>query len=99
MRKLRAAWVRLGGWWRRERRERELREELEAHFQMHVEDNMRAGMSHASLLKTMLFGVGTHDAATFATVPLVLASVALLAAYLPARRASRMPPVDALRAD
>ena len=46
MRKLRAAWVRLGGWWGRERRERELREELEAHFQMHVEDNMRAGMSH-----------------------------------------------------
>ena len=52
-----------------------------------------------SLLKTMLFGVGAHDAVTFATVPLVLASVALLAAYLPARRASRMPPVDALRAD
>jgi hypothetical protein len=39
---------------------------------------------------------------TFVTVPLVLSSVALLAAYLPARRASRMPPVvsvDALRAD
>jgi ABC-type lipoprotein release transport system permease subunit len=32
-------------------------------------------------------------------VPLVLASVALLTAYLPARRAARMPPVDALRAD
>jgi ABC-type lipoprotein release transport system permease subunit len=47
----------------------------------------------------MLFGVGAHDAVTFLTVPLVLASVALLAAYLPARRASRMPPVDALRAE
>ena len=52
-----------------------------------------------SLLKTMLFGVDAHDAVTFVTVPMVLASVALLAVYLPARRASRMPPVDALRAD
>ena len=43
MRKLRAALVRLGGWWGREGRERELREELEAHFQMHVEDNLRSG--------------------------------------------------------
>ena len=51
------------------------------------------------LLRSMLFGVGAHDAATFATVPVVLASVALLAAYMPARRASRMPPVDALRAE
>jgi ABC-type lipoprotein release transport system permease subunit len=51
------------------------------------------------LLRSMLFGVDAHDAATFATVPVVLASVALLAAYLPARRASRMPPLDALRAE
>ena len=43
MRKLRAAWLRLGGWWGREGRERELREELEAHFQMHIDDNLRAG--------------------------------------------------------
>ncbi len=51
------------------------------------------------LLKSMLFGVGAHDTVTFVAVPLVLGSVALLAAYLPARRASRMAPVDALRAD
>jgi putative ABC transport system permease protein len=51
------------------------------------------------LLKTMLFGVNTHDAATFVAAPLGLAAVAMLAAYVPARRASRVAPADALRAD
>jgi putative ABC transport system permease protein len=49
------------------------------------------------LLKSLLFGVQSRDPATFATVPLVLIAVALLAAYLPARRASRLAPVDALK--
>jgi putative ABC transport system permease protein len=51
------------------------------------------------LLKSLLFGVKAHDPATFATVPLVLMAVALAAAYLPARRASRLAPVDALKAE
>jgi putative ABC transport system permease protein len=50
-------------------------------------------------LKSLLFGVGPRDAATFASVPVVLVSVALVASYLPARRASRLAPVEALRAD
>jgi putative ABC transport system permease protein len=63
MRKLRAAWVRLGGWWGREGRERELREELEAHFQMHVEDNMRAGMSAAQARREAVLRFGSVESA------------------------------------
>ena len=51
------------------------------------------------LLRTMLFGVGAHDAATFVATPIVLVVVAMFAAYLPARRASRVAPAEALRAD
>jgi putative ABC transport system permease protein len=51
------------------------------------------------LLKSLLFGVKAHDPATFATVPLVLIAVALAAAYLPARHASRLAPVDALKVE
>jgi putative ABC transport system permease protein len=57
------------------------------------------GMALTGLLKSLLFGVQAHDAATFAVVPVVLIAVALLAAYLPARRASRLAPMDALRAE
>jgi putative ABC transport system permease protein len=41
------------------------------------------------LLATLLYGVSTTDPVTFVAVPLVLVAVALLAAYLPVRRASR----------
>lgn len=51
------------------------------------------------LLETQLFGVGRLDPLTFALVPLALGGVALIACYLPARRASRVDPVVALRSD
>jgi putative ABC transport system permease protein len=51
------------------------------------------------LLASQLFGVSVMDPLTFTAVPLLLALVALLACYLPARRASRVDPLVALRSE
>jgi putative ABC transport system permease protein len=50
-------------------------------------------------VESMLFGVRPDDAMTFGGVALLLAAVSLLAAYLPARRAARIDPAAALRAE
>jgi macrolide transport system ATP-binding/permease protein len=46
-----------------------------------------------------IFGISTHDPLTFVLVPIVLGAIALVATYLPARRAARINPTDALRYD
>jgi putative ABC transport system permease protein len=50
-------------------------------------------------LRALLFGVGPADPVTFAVTPLLLVLAALLACWLPASRASRVDPVEALRYD
>jgi putative ABC transport system permease protein len=51
----------------------------------------------ARVIATLLFGIRTVDAWTFATVPLCILGIALLACYLPARRATKIEPTVALR--
>jgi len=48
-------------------------------------------------LKTLLFEIKSTDPLTFAAVALLLAAIAFLATYLPARRAMRVDPMIALR--
>jgi putative ABC transport system permease protein len=51
------------------------------------------------LISHMLYGVSATDAVTFASVSLILATVALIAGYIPARRATRVDPMIALRCE
>lgn len=51
------------------------------------------------VMSALLFSVGPMDPMTYAAVSAALVAVALLATYLPARHASRIDPVVALRAD
>jgi putative ABC transport system permease protein len=51
----------------------------------------------ARMMQSLLFGVGTTDALTFTAIPLLLSVVALLASYIPARRAARIDPMISLR--
>jgi ABC-type antimicrobial peptide transport system permease subunit len=53
----------------------------------------------AHMMQSLLFEIGTTDALTFTTIPLLLSVVALLASYIPARRAAHIDPMISLRCE
>jgi hypothetical protein len=58
-----------------------------------------AAVALARLMESVVYGVTTHDPITFGVLPVVLVAAAAAASYLPARRAARVDPVRAMRAD
>ena len=72
-------------------------------FWMHLALGVTAGLVAAGaltrLLETMLYETEPLDPWTFAITAAVLVAVATLATYVPARRGTRIAPIEALRAD
>jgi ABC-type antimicrobial peptide transport system permease subunit len=60
---------------------------------------LAGAVSLTRLLAGLLYGVRPIDPVTFAGVPLLLAISVMLASYVPARRATRLDPVAALRCE
>lgn len=60
---------------------------------------LAAALALTQVLASLLFGVGPTDPATFAFVPTLVLVIALLASYMPARRAVNVDPVSAIRAE
>ena len=58
---------------------------------------MAGATASSRVLESLLYGVGTDDRLTFVAAPLLLMAVALVACWLPARQATRVNPIEALR--
>jgi ABC-type antimicrobial peptide transport system permease subunit len=58
---------------------------------------LAAALAVCRFMKTLLFLISPYDPATFVSVALALGIVGLAAVFFPARRASRLDPVKALR--
>jgi putative ABC transport system permease protein len=54
-------------------------------------------LSATTVVRSLLYGIEPNDLATFLSATLFLLAVSLAASYIPARRASRLDPLDALR--
>jgi putative ABC transport system permease protein len=64
---------------------------------MGIAVGLAASLALTRLMRSLLFSVSPHDPATFISATLLLAIVALLACYLPARRTTKVDPMIALR--
>jgi putative ABC transport system permease protein len=64
-----------------------------------VSIGVAAAWGLSRVLAALLYGVDTHDPATFGTVPVVLVVAAVLATLIPAWRATRVSPTEVMRAD
>jgi len=60
---------------------------------------LAAATGLSQLMKSLLFGISPLDPITYCAVPAVLVLAAVLASYLPARRAATVDPVEALKAE
>jgi hypothetical protein len=60
---------------------------------------MAGAAASSRVLESLLYGVATDDLLTFVAAPLVLVAVALVACWLPARQATRIAPIEALRVE
>ena len=58
-----------------------------------------AAFALSRVMRSVVFGVTTYDPVTFVALPIAVMTVALAAAYFPARRAARVDPVTTMRAD
>ena len=58
-----------------------------------------ASAATTRLMKAILFGISPLDGPTYGVVPLVFLMVAIVASYVPAARATRIDPLEALKAE
>jgi ABC-type antimicrobial peptide transport system permease subunit len=64
-----------------------------------VSVGITGALAASRLMRSLLFGVEANDLLTFVAVPWLLASIAFVASYIPARRASRIDPSISLRCE